>query len=154
MKGLDKILHEMGLALPEASRPVGSYLPFVRAGDLVFISGQLPMRAGQLVAKGKVGLSVTLQEATEAARVALLNGLSQAVAAANGVEHIARFVRLGVFVNSAPGFTYQAKVANGASDLLTAIFGEAGRHARAAVGVNELPLDAAVEIEMIVQIRV
>jgi enamine deaminase RidA (YjgF/YER057c/UK114 family) len=123
------------------------------AGDLVFTSGQLPMKEGKLTATGKVGLDLPIEQAAEAARVAVLNALAQAAAAAGGLGNIVRIVRLGVFVNSADGFTEQPKVANGASELLAAILGEAGRHARSAVGVNELPLNAAVEIEMTAQIR-
>ena len=146
-------LKELGLTLPEAPKPVGSYLPCVRVGDLVFVSGQLPTRAGTLIVKGKVGTAVTIEQAAEGAKVAALNGLAQVAAAAGGLDNIVRIVRIGVFVNSGPGFTDQAKVANGASDFLVAVFGDAGRHARAAVGAAELPLDAAVEIELIVQVR-
>lgn len=146
-------LKELGIELPPAPAPVGSYVPYVVAGDLVFISGQLPMRDGELVAAGKVGQALTIEQAGEAAKVAVLNAVAQVAVAAGGLEKIERIVRLGVFVNSADGFTDQPKVANGASDLLAEIFGDAGRHARAAVGVNELPLDAPVEIEMIARIR-
>ena len=146
-------LKELGIELPPAPAPVGSYVPYVVAGDLVFISGQLPMRDGELVAAGKVGQTLTIEQAGEAAKVAVLNAVAQVAVAAGGLEKIERIVRLGVFVNSADGFTDQPKVANGASDLLAEIFGDAGRHARAAVGVNELPLDAPVEIEMIARIR-
>ena len=146
-------LMELGLALPEAPKPVGSYLPCVRTGDLVFVSGQLPTRAGTLTVKGKVGTAVTIEQAAEGAKVAALNGLAQIAAAVGGLDKIVRIVRVGVFVNSGPGFTDQAKVANGASDFLVAVFGDAGRHARAAVGAAELPLNAAVEIELIAQVR-
>lgn len=146
-------LQELGIELPPAPAPVGSYVPYVVAGDLVFTSGQLPMRDGELVAAGKVGQALTIEQAGEAAKVAALNAVAQVAVAAGGLENVERIVRVGVFVNSADGFTDQPKVANGASDLLTEIFGDAGRHARAAVGVNELPLDAPVEIEMIARIR-
>lgn len=146
-------LKDMGLSLPRPASPVGSYLPCVQAGDLLFVSGQLPMRDGQLVARGKVGGAVTLDEAQDAARQAVLNALAQVAGVSESLEHVVRIVRVGVFVNSAPGFTDQAKVANGASDLLVGVFGDAGRHARVAVGANELPLDAAVEVELVVQIR-
>ena len=122
-------------------------------GDVVYTSGQLPMRDGELVAAGKVGEALTIEQGAEAAQVAVLNALAQVAAAAGGLDKIERIVRLGVFVNSADGFTDQPKVANGASDLLVQIFGDAGRHARAAVGVNELPLNAPVEIEMIARIQ-
>ena len=146
-------LKEMGLSLPKPAAPVGSYLPCVRAGDLLFVSGQLPLGDGVLTARGKVGSAVSLEQGQEAARQAVLNALAQVAAEAGGLERVARVVRVGVYVNSAAGFTEQARVANGASDLLVGIFGEAGRHARAAVGVSDLPLDAAVEVELIVQVR-
>ena len=146
-------LKELGLSLPKPAIPVGSYLPCVRAGDLLFVSGQLPLGDGALTARGKVGSSVSLEQGQEAARQAVLNGLAQVAAEAGGLGQVVRIVRVGVYVNSAAGFTEQAKVANGASDLLVGIFGEAGRHARAAVGVSDLPLDAAVEVELIVQVR-
>jgi len=146
-------LKALGIELPPAPAPVGSYVPYVVTGDLVFTSGQLPMCGGKLVAAGKVGQALTIDQGAEAARVAVLNAVAQVAAAAGGLENIERIVRVGVFVNSADGFTDQPKVANGASDLLGEIFGEAGRHARAAVGVNELPLNAPVEIEMIARLR-
>ncbi len=146
-------LRKLGFSLPKAPTPVGSYVPFVRTGDLVFVSGQLPMRDGQLALRGKVGSTVSVDQAAEAAGVALLNALAQVAVAVGGLANVGQVVRMGVFVNSAAGFTDQAKVANGASDLLVGIFGDAGRHARAAVGVNELPLDASVEIELLVQVK-
>lgn len=145
-------MKDMNLVLPPAPAPVGSYVPCVCVGNLVFTSGQLPLRDGKLVATGKVGRDLSIDEAGEAARVAVLNALAQVAAVAGGLNRIARVVRLGVFVNSADGFTDQPKVANGASNLLVEIMGEAGKHARSAVGVNELPLNAAVEIEMIAEI--
>jgi enamine deaminase RidA (YjgF/YER057c/UK114 family) len=148
-------LAQMGLSLPPAPPPVGSYLPAVRVGDLVFTSGQLPMREGKLIAVGKVGGGgiASMAQAVEGARAATLNALAQVAAVAGGLGNIVRIVRLGVFVNSAPGFTEQPKVANAASDLLVAVFGDAGRHVRAAVGASELPLDAAIEIELTAQVR-
>lgn len=146
-------LTEMGLSLPPAPPPVASYVPSLQVGNLVFISGQLPMSEGRLSHTGKIGGNLSLEQGAECARTAVLNALAQLAAAAGGLEHVLRIVRLGVFVNSAPGFTDQAKVANGASDLLAAVFGEAGKHVRAAVGVNELPLDAPVEVEMIAQVN-
>lgn len=154
MAGVEDRMRALGLTLPAAPAPVGAYVPCVQAGELVFVSGQLPMREGQLTAKGKVGAEVSVADAAEAARVAALNGLAQVAAAVGGLDRITRVVRLGVFVNSAAGFIEQPKVANGASELMAALFGEAGRHARAAVGANELPLNAAVEVEMIVQVAV
>ncbi len=146
-------LAEMGLTLPEPPRPVGSYVPGVRSGRLYFVSGQVPLENGALIAAGKVGTDVSLEDAKVAARKCALNGLAIAAHAAGGIDRISRILRLGVFVNSAPGFTDQPKVANGASDLMVEIFGEAGRHARAAVGASELPLNAAVEVELMVEFR-
>lgn len=146
-------LKELGLTLPPAPAPVGSYVPFVRTGDLVFTSGQLPMRDGKLVATGKIGADLTIEQGAEAARVAVLNALAQVAAAAGGLANVVRIVRLAVFVNSADEFTDQPKVANGASELLVQVLGDAGRHARSALGVNELPLDAAVELELIAQVK-
>lgn len=145
-------LRSLGLTLPPAPRPVGSYLPAVRTGNLIFVSGQLPLQEGRLGWVGKVPLDVDLPAATQAARTAVLNAVAILAEAAGGLDRIARIVRLGVFVNSAPGFADQPKVANAASDLLTAIFGESGKHARAAVGASELPLNAPVEIELVAEV--
>lgn len=145
-------LSSLGLSLPPAPKPVGSYVPCVRTGNLVFVSGQLPLRDGKVQCAGKVPTDVPLADAAAAARMAVLNALAIVADAAGGLANIRRIVRLGAFVNSAPGFTEQPKVANGASDLLAEVFGEAGKHARAAVGVNELPLNAAVEVELLVEV--
>ncbi len=145
-------LLKLGYTLPVPAAPVGSYVPLSRFGDLVMTSGQLPMRDGQLAFTGKVGRELTVEQGAEAARIAVLNAIAQVGSAAKGIDHIMRILRIAVFVNSAPGFTDQPKVANGASDLLVAIFGDPGRHARTAVGVSELPLNAAVEIELMAQI--
>jgi len=151
MRASDR-LNALGLILPPAPKPVGSYLPAVRSANLVFISGQLPLREGKVQYAGKVPTDVQLSDAVQAARMAVLNALAIAADVAGGIDQLQRIVRLGVFVNSATGFTEQPKVANGASDLLVEIFGDVGRHARAAVGVNELPLNAAVEVELIAEI--
>ena len=145
-------LSSLGITLPPAAKPVGSYVPALRAGSLVFTSGQLPIRDGELIYKGKVGADLTLEQATDGASIAVINALAAAASVAGGIDGIERIVRLAVYVNSAPGFTDQPKVANGASDLLVKIFGDAGKHARAAVGVNELPLNAAVELELTVAV--
>lgn len=150
--GTEERLKQLGMSLPPAPTPVGSYVPYVRTGNLVFTSGQLPTREGKLVATGKVGRDLSLEQGAEAARVAVLNAVAQVAAAAGGLDRIVKIVRLAVFVNSADGFADQPKVANGASDLLVQIFGEAGKHARSALGANELPLNAAVEIEMIAEV--
>ena len=146
-------LANLGLTLPPAPPPVGAYLPALKVGELVFTSGQLPMREGRLVAVGKVSDAASMDQALEGARVAALNALAQVAAVTGGLERGVRLVRGGVCVNSRPGFTDQAKVANAASELLVGVFGDAGRHVRTAVGVNELPLNAAVEVELIAQIR-
>lgn len=147
-----KRLLELNITLPPATKPVGSYVAASVVGNLVLVSGQLPMVEGKLERRGKVGSDVTLEEAAHAARLCGLNALAAAAEAAGGIDRITRIVRLGVFVNSAPGFTAQPTVANGASDLMAEIFGEAGRHVRAAVGTNELPMDAPVEVELMAEI--
>ncbi|MGQ9649460.1 MAG: RidA family protein [Phycisphaerae bacterium] len=146
-------LKDLGYPLPAAPAPVGTYIPAIRIGDLVTTSGQLPMREGRLVSTGKIGGRLSIEQGAEAARVAVVNALSQLAVLAGGLSNVKRIVRLGVFVNSADGFVEQPKVANGASDLLVAVFGEAGRHVRAAVGSNELPLDAPVEIELTAELK-
>ncbi len=147
-------LANLGIVLPEVATPVGSYVPAVFAGGYVQTSGQLPLRGGKLKHTGKVPHSVTLYHATEDARQAMLNAVAAAAQVAGGIDHIIRVVRVGVFVNSSPGFYEQPKVANGASDLLVEIFSDKGRHARAAVGVAELPMNAAVEVELLVEVEV
>jgi len=145
-------LARLGLSLPPAPAPVGSYVPAVRTGSLVFVSGQLPMRDGKLLASGKVGAEVSMEEAQACVRQAALNALAVAAEAAGDLGAIARIVRLTGHVASAPGFTDQAKVMNAASDLVAEIFGDAGRHSRAALGAAELPLASPLELEMIVEV--
>ena len=145
-------LAELNITLPNVAKPVGSYVPGIRTGQLVMTSGQLPLQSGNLTATGKVPGDVSLEAAADAASVAGLNALAAAAEAAGGIDNISRIIHVGAFVNSSPGFTDQAKVANGASNLLVKIFGEAGRHTRAAVGVAELPLNAAVELDLIVEV--
>ena len=147
-------LAEMGLGLPAAPKPVAAYVPAVHSGGLIWVSGQLPMREGKLMATGPVPETVTLAEAQAAARQCALNALAIVDEQLGGDwSRFVRVVRLGVFVASCDGFADQPKVANGASELLGALFGAAGRHARAAVGVNALPLGASVELEMIIEAR-
>ncbi|HEY0008004.1 MAG TPA: RidA family protein [Tepidisphaeraceae bacterium] len=147
-------LSQLGLKLPETPKPVASYVPAVRTGNLVFVSGQLPLRDGILLATGKVPTAVSLEAAQEAAGQCVLNALAILLTQIDGdVSRLVRVVRLGVFVQTTDDFAEQHKVANGASDLLQQLFGEAGRHARAAVGVNALPLNAAVEVEAIFEVR-
>jgi len=142
----------LGLILPEAPAPVAAYVPFVRTGSLVIISGQIPLRDGALLATGTVPGQVDPETAIACARQCALNALAVAADAAGGLDRIARVLRLGCFVASEPGFTDQARIANGASELVGEIFGDAGRHARAAVGSIALPLGAPVEIEMMVEL--
>jgi enamine deaminase RidA (YjgF/YER057c/UK114 family) len=144
-------LAELGLTLPEVAAPVASYVPAVQSGQHVYVSGQLPMAKGKLLATGKVGAGVSAEQAKDLAQRCALNALA-AVDALVGLENVVKIVKLSGFVASAPGFTGQPGVVNGASDLLGAVFGEAGRHARSAVGVAELPLDAPVEVELIVEV--
>jgi len=145
-------LAALGLALPPVVTPVGSYVPALKVGPDVYTSGQLPVRDGRLTCTGKVGSHVTLDDAAAAAELAALNAVAAVASVAGGLDRIGRIVRVCVFVNSAPGFTDQPQVANGASNLLGKIFDDAGRHARSAVGVAELPLDAAVELEIIARV--
>jgi enamine deaminase RidA (YjgF/YER057c/UK114 family) len=144
-------LAEMGLRLPEVVPPVASYQPAVRSGSHVYVSGQLPVVDGALPATGKVGAAVDPEDARKLARRCALNALA-AVDALVGLEAVVRIVKVTGFVSSAPGFTGQPGVVNGASDLFGEVFGDAGRHARSAVGVAELPLDAPVEVEVIVEV--
>lgn len=147
----EKRLKELGLELPKAASAIGLYVPATRHKRLIFTSGQLPMKDGKLMAAGKVGSDVTVEQARSAAAQAAMNALAAAAGLAGSINNITAVVRLNVFVNSAPGFTDQAAVANGASDLLIKIFGEAGRHTRCTIGVAELPLNAALELDMILE---
>ena len=144
-------LKKLGITLPEAPAPVGSYVPGIRTGHLIMTSGQIPFAEGALRHPGHVGAEVSLEQARDCAKTAALNALAIAAQMAGGLDKIKRVVRVAMFVSSAPGFHDQPKVANGASDLLVKIFGEEGRHVRAAVGVNELPLNSCVEIELTVE---
>lgn len=145
-------LAELGITLPTVAAPIGSYIPAVRTGNYAMCSGQLPFREGKVLFTGKVSSRVALGQAAEAARIAAINGLAACAHAVGGVDRIVRVVRVCVFVNSDADFTEHPKVANGASDLLTQVFGEAGRHARSAVGVAALPLDSTVEVELMVEV--
>ena len=146
-------LKELGIELPAPVKPLGAYVPAVRTGNLVFTSGQVPLKGETLVAAGKVPTEVTVEQAQAAARVAVLNALSAVRSEVGSLDAVARIVRMNVFVNSAPGFTSQALVGNGASELLSEIFGEAGRHTRCAIGAAELPRNAPVEIDLVVELR-
>jgi enamine deaminase RidA (YjgF/YER057c/UK114 family) len=145
---VEKRLAELGIVLPEPVAPVANYVPFVRTGNFMVVSGQLCLDAeGKLVAKGQLGGGVSIDDGVKAARACAINILAQLKAALGDLDKIARVVRLGGFINSAPGFPDGPKVMNGASDLMVAVFGDKGRHARTTVGVAALPLDAAVEVE-------
>ena len=151
MSSPEQRLEELGLVLPEDSPPLAAYVPAVRTGSLVFTAGQLPRRAGELVAAGKVGGEVTPEQGAECARECALNALA-AVRGVVPLDTVTRVVKVVVFVASAPEFTGQPQIANAASELLGEVFGDAGRHARSAVGVAALPLDAPVEIELVVEV--
>ena len=141
-------LAELGIALPNAPAPIAAYVPAIRTGNLVFVSGQLPLTGGQLLATGPVPSQVSVDQAQEAAAQCVLNGLAALKSIMDDdLSKLQRVIRVGVFVQSDDNFTDQALVANGASELLESLLGEKGRHARAAVGVNTLPKDATVEVE-------
>lgn len=147
-------LQQLGWPLPQPPKPIAAYVPCVKTGDLLFVSGQLPWRDGKLLAMGKVPSLVTIEAAQQAAAQCAVLALAIAGEEFGGEwDRLVRVVRIGVFVQSDHDFTEQAKVANGASDLLQQVFGESGRHARAAVGVNALPLNSAVEVEFLFQVR-
>jgi len=145
-------LKQLGLDLPAPPKPVANYVPAVRVGDLLFLSGVLPSRDGQLVMTGKLGENLTVEQGAEAARVAVLNGVSIIRSAVGSLDHVKQIVKMVGYIASAPGSTDQPQVLNGASDLLVSLFGDAGRHVRVAVGAAELPRRAPVEIELIVQV--
>lgn len=146
-------LRALGYELPAVPAPAGSYVPAARSGRFVFTAGQLPLVSGELSNTGKVGDSVSVEEAGECARICALNALAAAAEEAGGLDNIGRIVKVTGFVASAAGFNRQPEVVNGASDLLGEVFGDAGRHARSAVGVAELPLDAPVEVEIVVELK-
>ncbi|NYH94716.1 RidA family protein [Novosphingobium marinum] len=149
---IEKRLHELGLVLPEPAAPVAAYVPVVVSGGFAHVSGQLPFVDGALVT-GRLGEDVSLDRGIEAAQACGIMILAQLKAALGSLGRIERIVKLGAFVNSTPAFTDQPKVANGASELMAAVLGEAGRHARSAVGVPVLPLGAAVEVDAIAAVR-
>jgi enamine deaminase RidA (YjgF/YER057c/UK114 family) len=146
-------LRALGLKLPNVAPPLAAYVPAVRTGDYVYTAGQLPVVDGQLMATGKVGAEVGATEASALARTCALNALAAVASVTSGLSAVRRIVKVTGFVASAPGFTQQAQVVNGASELLLEVFGEPGRHARSAVGMAVLPLDAPVEIELIAEVR-
>ena len=145
-------LAELGLVLPPVAAPLAAYVPAVRTGSYVYTAGQLPLAEGKLLATGKVGAEISAGEAAGLARICALNGLAAVASVAGGLAAIRRIVKVTGFVASSPGFTGQPQVLNGASELLLEVLGEAGRHARSAVGVAELPLGAPVEVELIAEV--
>jgi enamine deaminase RidA (YjgF/YER057c/UK114 family) len=152
MSGAAARLAELGLTLPPVAPPVAAYIPAVKTGNYVYTSGQLPLVDGKLQATGKVGDSLTVEEGAALAQICALNAIAAAADAAGGLDAIARIVKVTCFVASDPSFTGQAQVANGASEFLMRVFGEAGKHSRSAVGMAVLPLDSPVEVELIVEV--
>ena len=150
---IESRLAALGITVPAVPGPFGAYVPAKRAGNLVFIAGQLPMRDGKLLATGRVPSRCGIDDAKAAARQCVINALAAVRTVEPDLGNLAGVVRVGVFVNSEPTFTEQPKVANGASEFLIELLGDAGKHARAAVGVSALPLDAAVEIEFVFELR-
>ncbi|TDO35812.1 enamine deaminase RidA (YjgF/YER057c/UK114 family) [Kribbella sp. VKM Ac-2527] len=145
-------LAELGLKLPDVAKPVAAYVPAIRTGNLVYTSGQLPLRDGTLIATGKVGADVTAEVASECAQQCALNALAAVKAEIGDLANVTRVVKAVAFIASSTDFTGQPQVANGASELFGQVFGEIGQHARSAVGVPVLPLDAPVEVELIVEV--
>lgn len=152
MSAAEDRLAELGLAVPEVAKPVAAYVPAVVSGDLVFTSGQLPMKNGELMVTGKVGGEVSVEEAVACAQQCALNAIAAVKSMVGDLDRVAQVVKVVAFVASTPDFTGQPGVANGASELFGTVFGDAGVHARSAVGVPVLPLDAPVEVEIVVRV--
>jgi enamine deaminase RidA (YjgF/YER057c/UK114 family) len=150
---IELILRDFNLSLPEAPKPVAAYIPAKQTGNLVFTAGQLPMVNGELISKGLLGQDVEIDEASKAARICTLNALAAIKGVIGDLDRIKQIVRVVGYVASVPTFTQQPAVVNGASELLLEIFGEAGKHARSAVGMAVLPLNASVEIELTVEVE-
>ena len=150
---VEEKIKELGFTLPETVKPLAAYIPAIRTGDYVYTSGQVPFSGGELKYSGKIGSDLSVEEGQKAAELCALNGLSAVKGVIGDLNKIEQIVKVTVFVNSTDGFTDQPKVANGASEFLGKIFGEAGKHVRSAVGVNELPVNSAVEVEMIVKVK-
>lgn len=150
---LSQKLSQLNITIPKLAGPFGAYVPAKRVGNLVFVAGQLPMKDGSLMAKGQVPSRCPLVDAQQAARQCVINGLAAVQATIGSVDKIKSVVRVGAFISSDANFTEQPKVANGASEFLIELLGDAGKHARAAVGVNTLPLDAAVEVEFVFEVE-
>jgi len=150
---IEQKIKESGYSLPETPKPLAAYIPAIKTGNFVFTSGQVPISEGKLLYGGKVGSDLSIEDGQKAAVICALNGLSAIKGVIEDLNKIEQVVKVTVFVNSADGFLDQPKVANGASEFLVKIFGEAGKHTRSAVGVSELPINSAVEIEMIVKVK-
>lgn len=146
-------IKQMEITIPEPVKPLAAYIPAMQVGNLVMTSGQVPIASGAVKYQGKVGKDLSEEEGKEAAKLCAINCLSAVKSVIGSLDKINRVLKLTVFIASAEGFTAQPKVANGASELIGEIFGEAGKHVRSAVGVSELPLNSAVEIEMIVEVK-
>ena len=149
---IEKRLKELGIIIPNAPKPAGSYIPVVLSGKLAFVSGQIPIKDGQVVYQGKVGDTQSIGDAQEAAKLCIINGLAQIEAYCGTLDNLEKIIKISGFVNSTKDFTEHPKVINAASDLLMKIFDEKGRHSRIAIGVSSLPLNATVEIDMVVEI--
>jgi enamine deaminase RidA (YjgF/YER057c/UK114 family) len=150
---IEEKLKKLGFNLPEVPKPVAAYIPSIKINDLIYTAGQIPSVGGKLMFAGKIGKELTVTEGQRASEICLLNCLAAVKGLTGDLDKIERIVKLTVFVNSADGFIEQPKVANGASELLIKIFDNKGKHVRSAVGVNELPLNSAVEVEMICEVK-
>lgn len=150
---IEQRLGELGIIVPEAAKPLAAYVPALKTGEYVYISGQLPVKDGDLVYTGKLGRDLSVEEGRKAAEICLINCLAALKTCIDSLDNVVRIVKITGYVQSADDFYDQPKVINGASELLEKIFGEKGKHARAAVGVNALPLNAACEVEMVVQVK-
>ena len=149
---IEKRMKDLGISNPNAPKPAGSYVPIVLTGKLAFVSGQIPIKDGQVVYQGKVGDTQSIDNAQEAAKLCVINGLAQIEAYCGTLDNLEKIIKISGFVNSTKDFTEHPKVINAASDLLMKIFDEKGRHSRIAIGVSSLPLNATVEIDMVVEI--
>ena len=150
---IEEKIKQMCITIPEAAKPLAAYIPALQAGNLIMTSGQVPIAGGVIKFQGKVGKDLSEEEGKNAAKLCAINCLSAVKSITGSLDKIKRIIKLTVFVNSSEGFTAQPKIANGASEFIVEIFGEAGKHVRSAVGVSELPLNSAVEIEMIVEVK-
>jgi len=150
---IEEKLKEMGIEIPEPPKPLAAYIPGIKMGNFVYTSGQLPFKAGKLICEGKVGKNVSLEDAAKASEQSAINCLGVIKSLCGNLDNVEQIVKLTVFVNSSDDFTAQPAVANGASELMVKVFGDAGKHARSAVGVSQLPMNAPVEIEMIAKLK-